>query len=111
MVLPYRGDALLISYTLLIVPTFDVIRVALFRLYRGKPIFEADKSHIHHLVMAAGFSMHQAWAAIMGLFLFFCGLNAALYVWGVSDTWIVILDVMAFCLFHVAMCFCAKYRE
>lgn len=61
--------------------------------------------------MAAGFSMHQAWAIIMGLFLFFCGLNAALYVWGVSDTWIVILDVMAFCLFHVAMCFCAKYRE
>ena len=49
VVLPYRGDALLISYTLLIVPTFDVIRVALFRLYRGKPIFEADKSHIHHL--------------------------------------------------------------
>lgn len=110
-VLPYRGYALLVSYTLLIVPTFDVIRVALFRLYRGKPIFEADKSHIHHLVMAAGFSMHQAWAVIMGLFLFFCGLNAALYVWGVSDTWIVILDVMAFCLFHVAMCFCAKYRE
>lgn len=54
-VLPYRGYALLVSYTLLIVPTFDVIRVALFRLYRGKPIFEADKSHIHHLVMAAGF--------------------------------------------------------
>ena len=109
-VLPYRGDALLVSYTLLIVPTFDVIRVALFRLYRGKPIFEADKSHIHHLVMAVGFSMHQAWAIIMGLFLFFCGLNAALYVGGVSDTWIVVLDVLSYGLFHVAMYLCSKCR-
>lgn len=110
-VLPYRADALLISYTLLIVPTFDVIRVALFRLYRGKPIFEADKTHIHHIVMAAGCSMHQAWAVIVGLFFFFCGLNALLCVWGFSDTWIVILDVVAFCLFHVAMCLCAKLRH
>lgn len=107
-VLPFRSNALLISYTLLIVPTFDVIRVALFRLYRGKPIFEADKTHIHHLVMAAGFSMHQAWLVIMGLFLFFCGLNAVLYAWDVSDTWIVVSDVIVFCLFHAGMCFCAK---
>ena len=84
--------------------------VALFRLFRGKPIFEADKSHIHHLVMAVGFSMHQALASIMGLFLFFCGLNAALYVWGVSDTWIVVLDVLSYGLFHVAMYLCSKCR-
>lgn len=110
-VLPYRGDALLVSYTLLIVPTFDVVRVALSRLYRGKSIFEADKTHIHHLVMAAGFSMHQTWAIIIGLFFFFCGLNTALGGWDVSDTWVVAADVLAFCLFHAGMRLRARRRE
>lgn len=97
-VLPYRSEALMVSYTLLIVPTFDVIRVALFRLYRKRPIFEADKSHIHHLVMAAGFSMHQAWGIILGLFFFFCIINGLLYGC-ISDAWIVLLDIVTFCLF------------
>ena len=61
--------------------------------------------------LAAGFSMRQTWAVIMGLFLFFCGMNAALHVWEISDTWIVILDVMAFCSFHAALRFCAKGRR
>ncbi|MCD8318112.1 MAG: undecaprenyl/decaprenyl-phosphate alpha-N-acetylglucosaminyl 1-phosphate transferase [Paraprevotella sp.] len=98
--LPDRNNALMVSYTLMIVPTFDVIRVALCRLYRGKPVFEADKSHIHHMVMAAGFSMHQAWAVILGLFFFFCVMNGVLARCGVADTWIVVIDVAVFCLFH-----------
>ena len=102
-VLPYRGHALLVSYTLLIVPTFDVIRVALLRLYRHKPIFGADKSHIHHVVMAAGFSMHGALCVILGLFFFFCVLNYVAVLAGLSATWIVVLDVFFFCLFHWAM--------
>ena len=101
--LPYRGNALLVSYTLLIVPTFDVIRVALLRLYHRKPVFGADKSHIHHVVMAAGFSMHGALCVIVGLFLFFCLLNCVLVQVGVCATWIVVSDVFFFCLFHWAM--------
>ncbi len=102
-VLPYRPEALMVSYTLLIVPTFDVIRVALFRLWRRRPIFGADKTHIHHVVMAAGFSMHQAWCIIMALFFFFCVWNAFLYAFGVADTWIVVSDIIFFCLFFVVM--------
>ncbi len=101
-VLPYRPEALMVSYTLLIVPTFDVIRVALSRLYRRKPVFGADKTHIHHVVMAAGFSMHQAWAVIMALFLFFCVWNALLYG-VVADTWMVLSDILLFCAFHFVM--------
>lgn len=101
--LPYRGDALLVSYTLLIVPTFDVIRVALLRLYRRKPVFGADKSHIHHVVMAAGFSMHGALCVILGLFFFFCLLNYGLSQTCFCATWIVVLDVFFFCLFHWTM--------
>ena len=102
-VLPYRPEALLVSYTLLIVPTFDVIRVALFRLYRHKPIFAADKTHIHHVVMAAGFSMLQAWGIIMALFWGFCGWNFLGSTVGVSDTWIVVSDIILYAVFYFVM--------
>ena len=101
----------MVSYTLLIVPTFDVIRVALFRLWRRRPIFGADKTHIHHVVMAAGFSMHQAWCIIMALFFFFCVWNAFLYAFGVADTWIVVSDIIFFCLFFVVMHLFALRRK
>lgn len=95
-VLPYRPYALLVSYTLLIVPTFDVIRVSVYRFLHHMPVFGADKNHIHHRVMAAGFTMHQALFIILGLFLLFCVLNAALYYVGVCFTWIVFIDVAVF---------------
>lgn len=99
-VLPYRSNALLISYTLVIIPTFDVIRVALFRLFRRKPIFEADKTHIHHLVMAAGFTMHQALIIILCLFAVITTFNFyVLFNKVLTNAWIVIIDVALYILF------------
>ncbi len=100
---PYNESALLVSYTLLIVPTFDAIRVSLFRLYRRRPVFGADKTHIHHVVMEAGFTMHQTWLVIMALFFYFCILNVAMYKAGVGQTWIVFADLLSFVLFNVFM--------
>lgn len=99
-VLPYRSNALLISYTLVIIPTFDVIRVALFRLFRRKPIFEADKTHIHHLVMAAGFTMRQALIIILCLFAVITVFNFyVLFNNVLTNAWIVIIDVALYILF------------
>ena len=53
-VMPYQKGATLLSVTLLIVPTFDVFRVIIVRLLHHKPIFRADKNHIHHKLMRAG---------------------------------------------------------
>ncbi len=110
-VLPYREYALLVPYTLLIVPTFDVIRVAASRFFCHKPIFGADKTHIHHVLMDAGFSMHGALLFILGLFFFFCLLNGGLWLWGVSFTWIVLADVASFSLFVVVMKALARRRK
>lgn len=68
-------EQVLISVSLLFVPVIDVIRVALQRWFTGHPIFEPDKTHIHHLFMAAGLSMHGALLAIILLFFLICGLN------------------------------------
>lgn len=91
--LPYRPDALMISYTLVLVPVFDLIRVAICRLLQGKSIFHADKTHIHHKLMAAGLTMHQALIAIIALSLFFIGINMAGLRMDMAAQWIILLDI------------------
>lgn len=102
-VLPYRGDALLWSYTILIIPTFDLARVAFGRLARKQPVFQADKTHIHHVVMGAGFTMHQTLIIILSFFALFCVLNALLYRLGISYAGIIGVDVVVYALFFVLM--------
>jgi UDP-N-acetylmuramyl pentapeptide phosphotransferase/UDP-N-acetylglucosamine-1-phosphate transferase len=38
------------------IPVFDTIRVFATRIWKGKSPFQADKTHIHHLLTNAGFS-------------------------------------------------------
>lgn len=95
-VLPYRPHALLTSYTIVLVPTFDLIRVALMRIYHGVSIFHADKTHIHHKLMAAGFSMHSSLLMILSMQLGFILLNYGLTTIDISSTWIVLADIIIF---------------
>lgn len=109
--LPYRSDALLVSYTLMLIPTFDLVRVALGRLFCGKPVFGADKTHIHHRVMDAGFTMHQAWAIIISLYFFFCLMNYLLDYLNMAYTWIFVLDVVVYVLFHAGCSLLIAHRR
>ncbi len=38
------------------IPVFDTMRVFAIRIWKGKSPFQADKTHIHHLLTNAGFS-------------------------------------------------------
>lgn len=58
-IMSHRHFSFFMAFTLLIVPMFDVIRVFLIRIYHHKSPFQADKRHIHHKFMNAGFSQHQ----------------------------------------------------
>lgn len=101
-VMPYRSDGLLLAYTLLIVPCFDVVRVVLVRLRIGQPLFQADKRHIHHKLLRAGMSQHRALATILALQLLFVAVNTALS--GVADiTFIVALDIAVYAAFHLVL--------
>lgn len=40
-------------------PIFDVVFVIFRRFFKGKPIYKADKSHLHHRLLARGFSQRQ----------------------------------------------------
>lgn len=109
-VMPYRSDSLMTAYTLLIVPCFDVVRVSCLRLLRRKPLFRADKSHIHHQLMRSGLTQHQTLAAILGLALLFCGLNALLYR-HVCAIGIVIADALVFSFFMSVVTFFARRKR
>ena len=100
-VFTFHGDALLTPYTFLIVPVFDLVRVAFTRLYLHIPIFKADKRHIHHVLMGCGYTMHQTLAIILGLVLFFMVLNYALFLWGIPSTIIVLADIMVYAVLSV----------
>jgi len=45
---------------ILIYPLFDMIRVVTLRLIKGKSPFVADRNHIHHLFLDAGFSHRRS---------------------------------------------------
>ncbi|GAB6982174.1 MraY family glycosyltransferase [Prevotella dentasini] len=101
-VMPYRKGSMLLSITLLIVPIFDVMRVIIVRLQHRKPIFGADKNHIHHKLIRAGLSHHKALISIIALSFFFVGINLLLFN-HILVTWIICIDMVAYILFHYGM--------
>lgn len=51
----------------LAVPLFDTVFAIVRRLYRGQPIMQADKEHLHHHLLAAGFGQRRSVLVIYGI--------------------------------------------
>lgn len=98
-VMPYRKDSMLLAVTLLMVPVFDVVRVIIVRTLHHKPIFKADKNHIHHKLLRTGMTQHQALMTIILLALFFIVLNISLYNY-IYTTFIILIDIVLFTVFN-----------
>ncbi|MBR5686625.1 MAG: undecaprenyl/decaprenyl-phosphate alpha-N-acetylglucosaminyl 1-phosphate transferase [Prevotella sp.] len=100
-VMPYRTDSLMLSLTLLTIPMFDVVRVTFVRLIQHKPLFSADKNHIHHRLMKAGLNQHQTLITILLFALAYTVINLFLYeIVGMLLTWIILIDIVIYVLFH-----------
>ncbi len=95
----YRDGALLTSITLVFIPCIDVVRVALARLLKGKKMFSPDKTHIHHVIMNMGLTMHQTLYTILILFIVLGVINWGLYVGGMLITWIFLIDILIYSSF------------
>ena len=96
---PYREESLLISFTLVFLPCIDVIRVAILRKLRGRSMFEADKTHIHHRIMQMGLDMHTTLGIIIALFVSISLINYGLYVGGLQTGYIIGVDLTIYTLF------------
>lgn len=103
-VMPMSTRRVLIAYSLLIIPTYDVVRVVLHRLRWKMPIFDADKSHIHHKLMELGLSPHQALISILSLAITYIALNLIMYDWvGISLTCILLIDIVTYTIFQICI--------
>ena len=107
LIWPSRPEALLVPMTLLFVPTADVVRVTLYRLSHRYPLFKADKNHIHHKLMRAGLTQHQALLTILALVLVYDMMNYGLYAM-LPVTWILVFDIIIF--ITINMCINLKIK-
>lgn len=101
--LPYRPDGLLVAITAVIVPCFDLCRVAICRIRRHQSIFHADKTHLHHKFLAAGLTMSQTLLAILILQVSFLALNFTLFHLRVGLEWILLADVLIYVVINVVL--------
>jgi UDP-N-acetylmuramyl pentapeptide phosphotransferase/UDP-N-acetylglucosamine-1-phosphate transferase len=89
----YTENALLIAFSTLFVPMFDVIRVILFRIRTRKNLFRPDKNHIHHKLLAIGISAKQVMIYLTIMATVFSVANILLVPY-VNNTVLVICDVV-----------------
>lgn len=97
----YEG-ALLIAFSVLLVPCLDVVRVVLGRVRRGKDPFMPDKTHIHHKFLAMGFTPWKAMISILCISFLFCACNVALVSY-LNNTVLFICDVAVWVLMNLYM--------
>ena len=97
----FRLESMMLAYSLLIVPSFDVVRVSLVRLFHKAHIFQADKNHIHHKLMRTGMSQHQALICILAIALVFILTNLVLwYLIKINMSCVVVIDIVIWMLLH-----------
>jgi len=71
---------MLIPLLALGVPIFDAILSPIRRFVRGRPIFQADKGHIHHVFLRLGLSSRNVVLIIYGMTMMLCILAISLMV-------------------------------
>lgn len=63
---PFITPVPAITLAILIVPTFDTLRVIIIRLIKGKSPFMADRNHLHHRLLDTGMTHTQATMVLSG---------------------------------------------
>ncbi len=90
----------IMAFTVLVIPCFDVVRVALHRAKSHAPIFLPDKNHFHHKLMALNLSPRKTLKYILFINFTFLLVNSALsYI--TSITFIVIIDIVIWTIMHI----------
>ena len=90
---PYSEGAIVVAFSTLIVPMFDVIRVILVRARNHKALFQADRNHLHHKFLEMGFTPRRAMVFILTMALVFSSLNIIL-VSVVDNNLLLIADII-----------------
>ncbi|WP_149526095.1 MraY family glycosyltransferase [Sphingobacterium hotanense] len=97
---PFSEGAIVVAFSTLIIPVFDVARVMLVRWKLGHPIFKPDRNHLHHKFLRAGMTHRTAMIFIICLALFFSVFNIVMVEY-ISNNVVIVLDILLWIGFHV----------
>ena len=81
------------SFSVLIIPMFDTLRVFAIRIYRGGSPFKADRRHLHHILLDLGLTHLQATALLIGFNLAFIAFAYFFNFLGNSDLMYIMIPV------------------
>lgn len=93
-IIPYSDGAIIIAFSTLIIPMFDVIRVMFIRWRSHKGIFTADKNHIHHKLLNMGLTQRRAMLLILAMACLFSGMNICLISY-IDNNILIGIDILA----------------
>ena len=92
----------MICFGTLLIPMFDVMRVAITRLVNGRNIFRSgDRNHIHHRLMTAGLSPRMVLLVLLLISSGFISLNVIGVSLGVDLSLLLVIDVSVWLVMQV----------
>lgn len=86
--------ALIVPVMVLGIPIYDTLTAILRRFRKKQPIFQADRKHLHHRLLDAGFSQKEAVLLIYFISWVLC--SGALLVTAVNSGWVYIVVAVLF---------------
>ena len=96
-----EGAPIVIAFSILLVPCLDVIRVVIGRVRRHAHPFHPDKTHIHHKVMAMGFTPRTSLILIQCISIGLIVLSLQLNYYGSDINLIFWLDVLIWTVLNI----------
>ena len=93
---------MVLAFSTLIVPLFDVVRVVLHRIREKKNPFLPDKNHFHHKLLRAGMRPRAVMVMILFIALFFVAFNWA-FVDVLGMTNLLVTDIVLWTLLQLGI--------
>lgn len=93
---------LVLAFSTLIVPLFDVVRVVIHRLRENKNPFLPDKNHFHHKLLRTGMRIRSVMLSILTLALSFIAFNRIMIEY-TNITVVLIIDIVVWTLMQLGI--------
>lgn len=103
-------DYVIVAFSTIIVPVFDLIRVAFSRILKGVSPFKPDMNHLHHKLIKLGFSMRMAMLLIIALSCLFVVISIVLAPL-ISINFILIIDILIWIILSVTIHYFAEKHK
>lgn len=101
---------MIVAFSTLLVPMFDVIRVACFRMLRKHNPFLPDKNHIHHKLIRTGMRIRFVMLTIILIDISFIIINYLL-AGLLNVTFVICIDILIWIALQLIIDQCAKTHE